>query len=151
MTLLLLSFSWQLWLAIAVVLVIIELFTSIIATFCLAIGCLVAGLVALCGLGMTWQLIFFTVGAVVAFMLIPPIARKYRLNRAQKRPEMLTNMDALIGRQALVVEAISATQKGRVKIDGDNWQAVADCDIPVGSHVKVTAYDSIVLTVVPQA
>lgn len=61
--------SWLLWLIIAAILIIIELLTSMIATFCLAAGCLIAMVCALLG----WveaQLIGAIIGTVIAFILV---------------------------------------------------------------------------------
>ena len=48
-----------------------------------------------------------------------------------------------------MTEAIGSNTPGRVRIDGDNWQAVsADASpINVGTKVRVSGYDSIILTV----
>lgn len=139
---------WQLWLCVAAVLIIIELFTGMIATFCLAVGCVAACIAAACGAGTGVQLLWLAIGAVVAFILIPPLVKKHR--RGAKNPAAgASNMDALIGRTAKVVEAIHPGDMGRVKIDGDNWQAVAPSGMRFekGDTVRVTGYDSIVLSV----
>lgn len=61
--------SWFLWLIIAAILIIIELLTSMIATFCLAAGCLIAMVCALLG-GIEAQLIVAIIGTVIAFILV---------------------------------------------------------------------------------
>ena len=62
--------SWLLWLIIAAILVIIELLTSMIATFCLATGCLIAMVCALLDWGVEAQLIGAIIGTVIAFILV---------------------------------------------------------------------------------
>lgn len=64
--------------------------------------------------------------------------------------EARTGMDALLGRKAVVTNEIRPGDTGRVRIDGDNWQAVApgvNFTIHKGTETVVTAYDSIILTV----
>lgn len=61
--------SWFLWLIIAAILIIIELLTSMIATFCLAAGCLIAMVCALLG-GIEVQLIVAIISTVIAFILV---------------------------------------------------------------------------------
>lgn len=61
--------SWFLWLIIAAILIIIELLTSMIATFCLAAGCLIAMVCALLG-GIETQLIVAIISTVIAFILV---------------------------------------------------------------------------------
>jgi membrane protein implicated in regulation of membrane protease activity len=60
-------------------------------------------------------------------------------------------MDALIGRFAVVVEDIPASGLGRVKLDGDNWQAKCAGGLAAASsqRVEVVDYDSIILIVKP--
>lgn len=61
-------------------------------------------------------------------------------------------MDALLGRTAIVSEEITPGRPGRVRIDGDNWQVVADSSsdtVRRGTEVVVTGYDSIILKVRP--
>ena len=68
--------------------------------------------------------------------------------RSASRPK--TNVDALVGKQGRVVEAVEGgIHCGRVTIDGDNWQARSDDGQPIGEGevVTVTAIDSIILTV----
>ena len=139
---------WHLWLIAAIVLVIVELFTNIIASFCLAIGCVAACIGAACDVSLSMQLLLLAIGSVVAFMLIPPLVKKHRLNQS-KGQEDVTNMGALIGRTALVLEDIDGDKKGRVKVDGDNWQAVCQNGVrfAAGEKVRIVSYDSIVLTV----
>ena len=58
-------------------------------------------------------------------------------------------MDALIGREVRVAEDIPAGGIGRVRIDGDSWQAQSNDgrEIAAGERVRVLSYDSIILTV----
>ena len=62
--------SWLLWLIIVAILIIIELLTSMIATFCLAAGCLIAMVCALLSWGVEAQLIGAIIGTVIAFILV---------------------------------------------------------------------------------
>ncbi|MGM9844715.1 MAG: NfeD family protein [Muribaculaceae bacterium] len=137
--------GWQLWLILAAILVIIELLTGTFAAFCLVGGCIVAMIGTLCGGGLKLQLILLTFGTVVTFLAIrPTLLRK----RAAAKP--VSNMDALIGRIVTVTDEIRPGAIGRVKADGDNWQAVApdnQASIPAGCQVRIIGYDSIILRV----
>lgn len=138
--------AWLIWLIIAAVLVLIELLTYMVASFCLAVGCLFAMAASLIGGGIEWQLGTLIIGTIVAFMVFAPIMRR----RHKGTPAYLnSNMDALIGREVRVAEDIPAGGIGRVRIDGDSWQAQsADCrEIAAGERVRVLSYDSIILTV----
>lgn len=139
--------SWLVWLIIAAVLVIVELLTNTFAAFCLVGGCLIAMTAALFGLGMEAQLAGAAAGTVIAFIAFAPLIKKHR--EAARHNHEPSNMDALIGRTATTAEAIPGNGIGRARIDGDNWQVrTADgSGIEKGVQIRVTGYDSIILTV----
>lgn len=139
--------SWLLWLIAAAVLVIVELLTNTFAAFCLVGGCVLALAASLIGFGVEVQLAAAAVGTVLSFIAFKPIIK--RQAAARRNRENPSNMDALIGRTSTVTEPITATAPGRVRIDGDSWQAVSADGLPIdtGAKVRVTGYDSIVLTV----
>jgi membrane protein implicated in regulation of membrane protease activity len=69
------------------------------------------------------QLITASVVTVLSFLFIRPFALK-RLNRKQ---ELKTNVDSLIGRKAKVTQPFdTGLQKGRVAVDGDDWMAFTE-------------------------
>lgn len=144
---------WLIWLISAIVMLIIEVFTGTVAALCLAVGCMIALVPAAVGGGVVVQFITASAGAVAAFLILSPIIRKYRLNKATRSDER-SNMDAIIGRTGVVTEPIYPDgRKGRVRVDGDNWLAVADssnCPLLPGDTVEVVSYDSIVIKVKPK-
>ena len=81
----------------------------------------------------------------------------YRAGNAEERSGFFTNLpanrnaDALIGRRAVVREAIPAGGAGYVAIDGDMWRSVSadGSGIPEGTAVEVVSRESIILTVKP--
>ena len=139
--------NWLLWLIAAAILVIVELLTNTFAAFCLVGGCALALATSLIGFGIEAQLTAAAIGSVLSFIAFKPLIK--RQAEARRHRDCLSNMDALIGRTTTVTEAIGGNTPGRVRIDGDNWQAVsADASpIDVGTKVRVTGYDSIILTV----
>lgn len=139
--------SWQIWLALALLFVVVELFTMTFACFCIALGCLCAMAAALFDCALLAQLGAFSAGTALSFVFLFPLAKKWH----NHTKTAVSNMDALVGRTGVVVEAISPQLPGRVKIDGDNWQARCSAGTPIaaGTLVKVVSYDSIVIEVVP--
>lgn len=139
--------AYQIWLIVAIVLVIIELLTAGFGVICFAIGAGFSALAAGLGVGLTWQIIIFAVVSLLTFIFLRPIALRF-LNR--KSNDVKTNADALVGRKAIVSECIDATQHtGRVAVDGDDWKAVtADGSvIEKGTEVEIVKLESIILTV----
>lgn len=140
---------WIIWLIAAGVLILLELFTQMIWTLCMGIGCLIAAFCAGLDIEVVWQIIFAGVSAVLAYVVLMPLAKRWQ-RRAASRDDSRTGMDALLGRRGTVTEEIRPGQLGRVRIDGDNWQARLEnpqAEARRGETVIVTAYDSIILTV----
>lgn len=143
--------AWLIWLIAALALMIVEVMTGTIAAACLSAGCLWAIVAAVSGGSLVLQFVVAAVGAVVAFGVIPPLIRKYRLNSSHHSSDA-SNMDAIIGRRGTVTQPIQEGSAGRVRIDGDSWQAVADakyCPVMTGDTVEVESYDSIIIKVRP--
>ncbi len=140
--------AWLIWLIAAAILVIIELLTTTYAALCLVGGCLAAMVCAICDGGLQMQLLLAAIGTIATFVAGKPLLQHYGLLR-HRRPEP-SNMDALIGRNCTVTERIGGVDDpGRVRIDGDSWQAVSEDGSPIdaGTPVRVVRYDSIILTV----
>ena len=143
---------WIVYLIAAAVLMIIELLTGFVATFCVAIGCVIAAVLDFMGLSIEAQLVGLAVGVIVAFILFAPLINHLRKKHNVHREEYNSNMNALIGREVFVPQSIpGGGGVGRVTVDGDSWQAVSNSGdaIESGVRVRVTGYDSIILTVKP--
>ncbi|MBO7074521.1 MAG: NfeD family protein [Bacteroidales bacterium] len=139
---------WQIWLLIAALFVVIEIFTSGFAVACFSVGCVFGAILAACELSLTWQVVAFAVGTFLAFVFIRPIVMKY-LDKKTNDNGVKTNMDSIIGKTAVVTEKIEENGFGRVKIDGDEWKAQTfnGSAIEVGEKVIIESYESIILTV----
>lgn len=142
---------WIIWLIVAVVLVVLEIISQMIWTLCLAIGCLGALVADLCGASIVGQIITLALTAIVAFVALMPLFKRWHDTAANPRHESVaTGMDALLGRRARLLGDIEPGGMGRVRIDGDNWQVKAPGDHPVitqGTEVVVTGYDGNILEV----
>ena len=138
---------YQIWLIIAIVLVIFEICSTTFGAICFAIGAGFSALAAGLGANLTWQIIIFAVISMLTFIFLRPFMMKF-LDRKSK--DVKTNADALVGRKAVVSERIDATQHtGRVAVDGDDWKAVSEDGsvIEKGAEVEIVKLDSIILTV----
>ena len=139
--------GWSVWLLLAALFVVVELLTGTFACFCLVGGCIAAFVAAALGFDLSVQLACAAVGTVVCFIAFRPLMRRHR--EAMGNNDNPSNMDALLGRTAFITEPIPENGLGRLKIDGDNWQARSSDGSPLsqGTRVCVTGYDSIVLIV----
>lgn len=141
---------WMIWLAVAIVLVIAEIFTSSAIALCMSVGSLGAFVSALAGCSIEIQLLVLALSMLASLIFIPPLMRRYKgMFRTGK--EASSNMDALIGRTATVEHPTACTTETtpRIRIDGDRWQIrTADgSPISAGDRVEVCGYDSIILIV----
>lgn len=110
------------WLAIFVILLIIEIVTMGLTTIWFAGGALAAMAAGLIGFGTGIQILVFLVVSVLLLVLTRPIAVKYFNQERQK-----TNAESLIGQQALVLEDIDTLQAaGQVEVRGQEWSAKTD-------------------------
>lgn len=139
--------GWHIWIIIALVFVVIEVFTSGFAVMCISFGCLFGAGASALGLDIKWQLLLFAVGTALAFATIRPFVNRFLFKKVN---EVKTNTDALIGRKAVVLQSIKGEMHpGRVKVDGDDWKAIA-CDdqlIEEGDIVEIISINSVILTV----
>jgi len=138
---------WHIWLLVAVLLFMIEIFMTSFIAVCIGAGALVTGVGAYFGLDVTQQLLLFTGLTLLSLIFIRPFAKKFIF---KAKDYVSTNADALLGKKVRVVENVDPTKiTGRVEVDGDNWKAVSfdGKTIPKGQLVTIVSYDSIVLTV----
>lgn len=138
---------YQIWLIAAIVLVILEIFTSGFGVICFAVGAVFSALGAYLELNLIWQLVIFAAASMLAFIFIRPVVLRVL---EKKSKEVKTNADALIGKVAMVSEAIDSEKNtGRVAVDGDDWKAVSQDGsvINKGEKVEIVSRDSIILTV----
>ncbi len=134
------------WLGILVILVVIELFTMGLTTIWFAGGALVAALISIPGTPLIVQILFFLIVSILLLYFTRPIAVKY-FNRDRTR----TNVESLIGRQAIVISEINNVEGiGQVNTGGMEWSARSSYHnivIPVGAVVTVLGIDGVKLIV----
>lgn len=138
---------WHIWLIIALISFIMEIFIPSFVLFNFGIGAVVGSLAAGLNLSIEWQIVLFSTATLMSFFLIRPVMRKYAYKRSDG---YTTNQDAMIGRQAKVTEEIdNENNRGRVSLDGDIWQArsLNNEIIPPGTTVEIVQLKSIVLIV----
>ena len=137
---------WQIWIIVALGFFILEIFTPGFAVACLSFGAIGSAIGSACGCDLKFQILIFSIVTLLAFVLVRPVMLKLFHNKSK---EVATNVDALIGRQAIVTQTIMPVVGGRVKVDGDDWKAVtADGkEVEEGKVVRILKLDSVILTV----
>ncbi|MGA4845349.1 NfeD family protein [Streptomyces sp. G5(2025)] len=126
---------WLIWLIVAALLAVAEIFTLTAALGMLGVAALVTAVCAAFGLPLAFQFLVFAVVATVTLLFVRPLAVRYVLQPQGAR----FGIDALVGRAAYVVSEVSGLD-GRVRIDGEEWTARAYDEtlvIPPGKTVDV--------------
>lgn len=144
---------WIIWLIIIAALLTLEVIFQSVWALCLAIGSVAGVICAVVGTSLAWQIGISASCSVVAYIVLIPYFQKFFAKASEKRGKSArTGMDALLGRRGILSQQITPENLGRLRIDGDNWQARSSSNhshIPRGTEVVVTGYDSIILTVEP--
>ena len=138
---------WVIWLVVAIIMLVIEVVTTGLATLWFALGAIVAMVMDLCGAPLTSQIIVMAIVSVASFILCMIWIRP-KLESLRKKNIQRTNADRLIGREGVVIVPLNGAEgKGQVKIDGQVWSAKADTDIAEGIKVTVKAIEGVKLVV----
>ncbi|MGW1067053.1 NfeD family protein [Streptomyces aureus] len=113
--------AWVWWLVGAAGLGIPLVVTAMPEFGMLSVGAVAAAGAAGLGGGVVVQVLVFVVVSVALIAVVRPIAARHRT----QRPELATGIEALKGRQALVLERVDGSGGGRIKLGGEIWSARA--------------------------
>lgn len=134
------------WLAVLVVCVGIEIATMGLTTIWFAGGALVSAILAALNAPLWLQIVAFFAVSLILLYLTRPVAVKYF-----NKDRVKTNVESLIGRQAIVISEIDNLQGiGQVTVGGQEWSARSmkdDVQLPVGSVVIVRSVSGVKLIV----
>jgi membrane protein implicated in regulation of membrane protease activity len=110
--------AWVWWLIGAVGLGIPLVLTAMPEFGMFAVGALAAAGVAGLSGGVVSQVVVFVVVSVALIAVVRPIANRH----FSQLPGLATGVDALKGRQAIVLERVNGSG-GRIKLNGEVWSA----------------------------
>ncbi|MFC5800724.1 NfeD family protein [Streptomyces formicae] len=112
--------AWVWWLIAAVGLGIPLVLTAMPEFGMLAAGAVAGAVTAGLGFGIVAQVVVFAAVSVALIAVVRPIAARH----SAQRPQLATGVDALRGRQAVVLERVDGSG-GRIKLAGEIWSARA--------------------------
>lgn len=107
------------WLIVFIVLVVIELVTAGLVSVWFAAGAVAAFITSYFTDNMFIQLPIFVVVSIVSLIITRPLVKKWSSDNIIK-----TNVNKLVGETAIVLEDLSKTNMGKVKVDGQIWSAI---------------------------
>ena len=128
--------TWLIWMAVAAVFIIGEIFTLGFFLLWFGIGAAVAGILAIFGLGGSWQWGAFAVVSGVLFVL----SRRFAERFSKKQPPGI-GADRFIDKKGVVLEEVDNIKNtGRIRMGKEEWRAESDTGevILVGKMVEVT-------------
>ena len=141
---------WQMWLIVAGVCFVFEIFTVGFLIFWLAIGALIAMVASFFVDNVVIQTAIFVVSSAILIFATRPFVKKFAKN---DKDDVKTNAYSIIGKTGVVMQNIdSLNSTGLIKVDGEVWSASTDKDvsIPKGSEVKVKEIKGVKAIVTPK-
>lgn len=135
------------WLSIAIICAVIESLTLGLTTIWFTGGALAALGVSYLDQGPIVQAIVFIVVSTLLVLVTRPIFVK-----KLKTGEELTNIDAMIGKEALVTSVIKPFSPGTIRVGGLEWTAVTEDEMSTileGTRVKIIRIAGVKAVVVP--
>lgn len=134
------------WLVLLIICIGVELATMGLTTIWFAGGALVAIFLTVIGAPIWLQATVFIVVSLVLLFFTRPVAVKYF-----NKDRVKTNVESMVGRQAIVVSEIDNLQGiGQVTVGGQEWSARSadeNVKIAVGAVVMVVAINGVKLIV----
>jgi membrane protein implicated in regulation of membrane protease activity len=113
--------DWLIWAIVAIALAVGEIVTpGLFILGPVAVAAVVAGVLALAGVGAALQLIVFIAGSLASLLVLRPLAKRHLHMPAALR----TGTAALEGTKAVVLQRVDV-HGGRVRIGGEEWSARA--------------------------
>ncbi|MCX4991898.1 MULTISPECIES: NfeD family protein [unclassified Streptomyces] len=85
----------------------------------LSVGAVAAAVAAGLGGGVVIQVLVFVAVSVALIAVVRPIAARH----SAQRPQLATGVEALKGKQAIVLERVDSSGDGRIKLGGEIWSA----------------------------
>jgi len=130
------------WFVIFILLLLIEIFTVNLVTIWFAIGALASIVSTYFTDNVVIQIVVFLVVSILMLIILKPLTKRFKIKHV-----IATNLDRVIGMEAIVTEEISKNKVGEVRVDGKKWSAVSDETIPKDAVVKVQKIEGVKLIV----
>jgi len=138
---------WMMWMIVGVVLLILELVSMTFFLLWIGVAALITGVAAIVVPTAWVQWLVFALASVALLIATRPLARSIHGRVTQP-----SNVDAIIGQRALVIEAIDPLKNtGRVRVGSDEWRARAEQAIAVDAEAEVISVEGTTLIVRPAA
>ncbi len=145
MTLVFTDWLWLVFVIVGLLFVLLELSVGVETGFDLVVigsAFIIGGLV-------TWPFHSWLLTVIVTSIICVAyvaLGRRY-VHRWTTVSKAKTNIDAIIGRQGIVLKSIARNVDGLVKVGNEQWRARAEDDIEKGEEIVVTSVSGVTLIV----
>jgi len=139
------SWLWLIFVIVGLLLVLLELILGVETGFDLVF----IGSAFILGGLVTWPFHFWLLTVIVTSIICVAyvaLGRRY-VHRWTMVSKAKTNIDAIIGRQGIVLKSIAKSADGLVKVGNEQWKARAEEDIKEGDEIVVTSVSGVTLIV----
>ena len=134
----------SIWLILFIILIVIEILTTGLVCIWFAIGALISFIFSYFTNNLVIEVPIFIISSIISLIITRPILKKYFSKNIIK-----TNVNKLIGETGIVLESVSKTNMGKIKVDGQIWSALNSekGSIKENTEVEVLAIEGVKLIV----
>lgn len=139
---------WYVWLILAGIFLILEIYTVGFLIFWLSIGALLAMIVSLFTQNIMVQMSVFVISSTILIFATKPFIKKF----AKNENSIKTNVYSIIGKVGIVTQEINSIHAtGQIKVDGEIWSATSQnaSTIPEGTEVEILEIKGVKAIVTP--
>ena len=133
------------WIVIAAIFAVVEVFSRGLTTIWFAIGALAAAVIAVLKLPTIVQVAAFVAISIVMLYLTKPL-----LEKRVRKGKVMEKEELLVGQKALVVADINPQRSGIASVGHQQWTAIAEdpsVTIPKGREVTILRIEGVKLVV----
>lgn len=113
--------DWQIWIVVAALLLVAEMFTPGFWLASVAVGCLAAAVAGLLPISLLGQFLVFAGGTMGSLFGLRPVLVRRFLHPPGSG--VRTNVEALLGKSGVVTKRFDpVTRAGRVVVEGEDWR-----------------------------
>ena len=139
---------WYVWLILAGIFLILEIYTVGFLIFWLSIGALLAMIVSFFTQNIMVQMSVFVISSTILIFATKPFIKKF----AKNENSIKTNVYSIIGKVGIVTQEINSIHAtGQIKVDGEIWSATSQntSTIPEGTEVEILEIKGVKAIVTP--
>ena len=134
--------DWIFWLVLVIILIFVEVATVNLVSIWFVASGIVAMILSFFIEDIAIVSTIFAILGIVLLIITRPI-----VNKLKSKDNVKTNLDRIIGEDAIVTQDIVKNEVGEVKVDGKRWSAISKNICLKGDIVKILRIDGVKLVV----